>query len=98
MILSNQVECLRCNDQPWSGGRHDFRYCKCGAVAVDGGQDYLKRTGAREDWKDMSIVVSDAEYKLLLNAITDETRNDLGHVCNLARVLRDEFRLNIGEA
>ena len=34
--------------------RHDFKFCKCGAVAVDGGTDYLKRSGYREDWEELS--------------------------------------------
>ncbi len=45
MILSNQVECLKCGDKPFSAHRHDFKYCKCEKVAVDGGMDYLKRMG-----------------------------------------------------
>jgi hypothetical protein len=39
------VECPKCHEVIWSRHRHDFRYCKCGAVYVDGGRDYLKRGG-----------------------------------------------------
>ena len=35
---------------------HDFKFCKCGAVAVDGGHDYLRRCGNREDWEEMSVM------------------------------------------
>ena len=49
MILSNQVRCKKCGDTPWSGHRHDFRRCKCGAIAVDGGMDYLRRVGEMHD-------------------------------------------------
>ncbi len=39
------VECPKCADVIWSRSTHDFKYCKCGAVYVDGGRDYLKRGG-----------------------------------------------------
>ena len=39
---------------------HDFKFCKCGAVAVDGGKDYLRRCGNREDWEDLSEVIDDS--------------------------------------
>lgn len=28
--------------------RHDFRFCKCGAVEVDDGKTYLRRLGYEE--------------------------------------------------
>ena len=34
--------------------RHDFKVCSCGTVAVDGGNDYLRRCGNREDWEELS--------------------------------------------
>ena len=97
MILSNQIACLRCGDEPYSAHRHDFSACDCGAVFVDGGMDYIRRVGKREDYEEISIVIDDSEYILLANAIEDETKNTLGKICNLARVLRDEFNINIGE-
>lgn len=53
-ILVNKIRCKRCNDVIESIHRHDFKFCKCGAVAVDGGTDYLKRSGNREDWEELS--------------------------------------------
>ena len=35
---------------------HDFKFCKCGSVAVDGGHDYLRRCGKREEWEEMSVM------------------------------------------
>ena len=89
MILSNQVVCNQCEDRPYSAHRHDFKYCKCGQVAVDGGMDYLRRVGS--GYTDISIVVSDEVYGLLCDAINDDTKNTLGKVCNLARVMRDDM-------
>jgi hypothetical protein len=33
--------------------RHDFKFCKCGAVAVDGGKDYLRRVGNKDDYEEL---------------------------------------------
>jgi len=32
-----------CDDVVESVHRHDFKWCKCGAMAVDGGKSYIKR-------------------------------------------------------
>ena len=53
-ILLNAIRCKKCNEVIESTHRHDFKFCKCGAVAVDGGRDYLKRSGYREDWEELS--------------------------------------------
>ena len=54
-ILRNAAQCLLCNDIVESTFRHDFRYCKCKAMYVDGGKDYIRR-GAKsfDDVKDLS--------------------------------------------
>jgi hypothetical protein len=54
-IISNKIKCLKCNDIIESLHRHDFKFCTCGAVAVDGGTSYLKRSGNFEDVEDLSI-------------------------------------------
>lgn len=53
-IITNKIRCKKCGDIIESKHRHDFVVCKCGAVAVDGGHDYLKRTGNYEDWEELS--------------------------------------------
>ena len=53
-ILVNKIRCKKCGDVIESFSVHDFKYCKCGAAAVDGGHDYLRRVGCREDWEDLS--------------------------------------------
>ena len=53
-ILANKIRCKKCNEIIESVDRHDFKFCKCGAVAVDGGKDYLRRTGEEEDWEELS--------------------------------------------
>lgn len=53
-ILCNRIKCKECGDIIESKNRHDFVTCKCGYVAVDGGNSYLRRTGNREDWEELS--------------------------------------------
>ncbi len=40
MILRNSIICNNCKDVIESKHRHDFVYCQCGKVSVDGGHDY----------------------------------------------------------
>ena len=54
-IVRNAIRCKKCNDIIQSNSRHDFKSCQCGAVAVDGGLDYLRRIGNQEDWEELSI-------------------------------------------
>ena len=34
------VKCPECGDLIYSRARHDFRYCSCGEIAIDGISDY----------------------------------------------------------
>ncbi len=91
-ILSNQVRCKGCNDEPYSASRHDFQSCECGSVAVDGGQDYLRRVGNPVDYEDMSIEVPHSTVEAMMNAVEwarDTGRNDFGAVCAIMRAYRD---------
>ena len=57
-IIKNSIRCKHCDDVIESKHRHDYVSCKCGKVAADGGQDYLRRTypeGKSEDhYEDLS--------------------------------------------
>ncbi len=53
-ITHNSIKCLNCEDVIKSTYRHDFKFCKCGSVAVDGGLDYLKRVGHSHDYQELS--------------------------------------------
>jgi len=55
-IIINKIKCKKCGDIIELTYRHDFKFCKCGAVAVDGGKDYLRRLGNPEDIEDLSEV------------------------------------------
>ncbi len=70
MILSNQIICKTCQDAPYSAHRHDFSWCKCKAVAADGGTSYLKRTGlSGVGYTDISIVIEDSFAKEVMAEI-----------------------------
>ena len=44
----NRARCKKCSDIIESKYRHDFVSCKCGAIFVDGGNDYWRCGGDLE--------------------------------------------------
>ena len=42
-IIKNAIQCKLCGEVIESKHVHEFVQCKCGACAVDGGHDYLRR-------------------------------------------------------
>lgn len=40
----NKIKCNHCGDIIVSESVHDFRFCSCGTVVVDDGNEYLRRT------------------------------------------------------
>lgn len=54
MGLRNRIQCLKCQDVIEAYHQHDFKWCKCGAIAIDGGfQGHWRRIGNMEDWREM---------------------------------------------
>ena len=41
-IFVSSITCPKCKSTIFSRARHDFRYCVCGDIAIDGGFDYVK--------------------------------------------------------
>lgn len=81
MIVQNALICGHCDDFIFSKHRHDFVTCKCGAVSVDGGQEYLRRVGDFASAIDMSWELPDEEYKACADAAewaTESGRNKYG--------------------
>lgn len=63
-IIRNAIRCKHCGDVIESRSVHDFKSCSCGACAVDGGLEYLRRcakNSMEEDFEDISEVVPDNE-------------------------------------
>jgi hypothetical protein len=50
MAFHAAVHCKNCNEVIYSRYRHDHRSCGCESVSVDGGKDYTKVSGDREDY------------------------------------------------
>lgn len=51
------LKCKKCNDIIFSKNRHDMCYCKCGAIAIDGGADYIRITGNKEDYECINPII-----------------------------------------
>jgi len=49
----NRARCRRCGDIIESRALHDFVWCRCRAIAVDGGDHYRRRLGASEDLQEL---------------------------------------------
>lgn len=60
-IIRNVIRCNHCGDVIESTHRHNYVTCSCGAVAADGGTDYLRRTfkHSREDYTELSEYIED---------------------------------------
>lgn len=50
-IWKNKAKCRKCGDIIQSKFRHDFMSCKCGAIFVDGGDEYWRAGGNPEDFE-----------------------------------------------
>ncbi len=53
-ILVNKIQCKKCKDIIESKDVHDFKWCSCKSIAVDGGLEYLRRVGNLEDIIELS--------------------------------------------
>lgn len=53
-ILVNKIQCKKCKEIIESKHVHDFKWCICKSIAVDGGLEYLRRVGNLEDIIELS--------------------------------------------
>lgn len=92
-ILQNEVKCLKCGDQIYSAHRHDFKFCSCESIGVDGGMDYLKRVFNEDsEYEELSITIEDDVYDKTKEALIwarENNRNELGAICAIFRAFRD---------
>jgi len=94
MIIQNAVSCNGCGDFIVSKHRHDFVECTCGAIAVDGGQEYLRRVGTLTpgSYVDHSWELPDDLYRACADAVEeamDTNRNKFGIANAVMRKLRE---------
>jgi hypothetical protein len=57
-LTRNAVECGQCGDIIESRFTHDFKWCSCHNVAVDGGLSYARRAYRTVDWIELSEYVT----------------------------------------
>ena len=59
-LIKNAITCKHCGETVESTYRHDFASHSCKGmkenqmIAADGGMDYLRRVGSKEDWFEAS--------------------------------------------
>lgn len=59
-ILVNKIRCNKCGQEIESTSTHDFKWCRCNSVAIDGGLDYLRRIAkSKNDYTELSIIVNE---------------------------------------
>lgn len=85
-IICNKIQCKNCKDVIESTYVHDFKWCSCKSVAVDGGCEYLRRLGNKEDYEELSYVMKLVEIKtdgfeIVKDALSKNDINVQCHVC-----------------
>ena len=88
-IRTNKIKCRKCGDIIESIDVHDFKWCSCGAVAVDGGREYLRRVENKNDFEELSHFIKLAEittddFEIVKNTLSKKDisfRNAHCHVC-----------------
>lgn len=58
-IISNKARCRKCGEVIESYSVHDFVQCRCKAIFVDGGKEYLRRGGELEDIEELSEYIEE---------------------------------------
>lgn len=53
-IKRNAIKCNHCGQIIESKYTHDFLFCGCRRCAVDGGKEYLRRVGNKDDWTELA--------------------------------------------
>ena len=71
-VIKNIAACKECGEVIESKHRHDYVSCLCGAIAVDGGYDYLRRIGKLESFIDMSVTASRVKRFLVGESTLDD--------------------------
>lgn len=63
-IITNKIKCKTCGDVIESFFTHDLKRCKCGAVEIDGGKEYLRRSAKNlDDIIELSTVINEDEIQ-----------------------------------
>ncbi len=82
-IIRNAGRCIRCNVVIESRSRHEFVSCPGNHIAVDGGFDYLKRSGNWLDFEELSEF-EDVEVEPKLIDVPSATIRDVAEAAHEA--------------
>ena len=71
--MGRKLRCIKCKDVVESRSVHDFQACKCGAIFIDGGNEYTRIGGHPEDmeWVEMCADCDIREWTKVLNGVTE---------------------------
>ncbi len=58
-IKRNAIRCKHCGQVIESISTHDFKWCACKKVFVDGGFEYMRRSGEPKDYEELSVYEED---------------------------------------
>ena len=76
-LIKNAIKCLKCNDVVESKHKHDFKWCKCGTVFVDGGLTYRRIGGDLDMMQDVCEYIEMWEDGDKIRCINDSEQNTL---------------------
>jgi hypothetical protein len=89
--LSAQIKCLKCGDIIVSEHRHDFKYCSCKNVFIDGGGDRYTRYGGI-GLDDCSFEIWNGEYWEPFGTMKMEEYYGISGDTKIGLVRRDRFK------
>ena len=83
-MLVKAIKCNNCGDIIYSRSVHDFHWCSCEKCAIDGGFDYYRIIGNKEDWEMTEVHIlddkSDDEVKKILYDDWNYRKNKYGTI------------------
>lgn len=74
-IVYNAIKCLNCQETVVSHHVHDYKHCKCGLTAVDGGNQYTRYGG--ENFEKITIYADD-DFSIVRKVATRGSRGPNG--------------------
>ena len=88
-IIINRIKCVHCGEILVSNNRHDFKFCSCKKVGIDGGRDYLRRVfDDKFDYFDLSESIKiDKDYIVVNKALKQNDFESSCHFCNSKNIL-----------
>lgn len=64
-LTRNMIQCKYCGDVIESTYTHDFKWCSCKSVYIDGGLEYARRgfVNSADDYTELSVWSEDGEER-----------------------------------